>query len=83
MGQFDLPQVLYDIIDMHKGLVLVTGPTGSGKSTTLAAIINEINKTRTANIITVEDPVEFIHKDQRVLFLTEKLENKLKHLHLP
>ncbi len=63
MGQFDLPPVLYDIIDMHKGLVLVTGPTGSGKSTTLAAIINEINKSRTANIITVEDPVEFIHKD--------------------
>jgi len=63
MEQFDLPQVLYDIVDMHKGLVLVTGPTGSGKSTTLAAIINEINKTKTANIITVEDPVEFIHKD--------------------
>ena len=63
MGQFDLPPVLYDIIDMHKGLVLVTGPTGSGKSTTLAAIVNEINKSRTANIITVEDPVEFIHKD--------------------
>ena len=65
MGQFDLPQVLYDIVDMHKGLVLVTGPTGSGKSTTLAAIVNEINKTRTANIITVEDPVEFIHKDAK------------------
>ena len=65
MEQFDLPPVLYDIIDMHKGLVLVTGPTGSGKSTTLAAIINEINKTRTANIITVEDPVEFIHKDKK------------------
>ncbi len=63
MDQFDLPQVLYDIVDMHKGLVLVTGPTGSGKSTTLAAIVNEINKTRTSNIITVEDPVEFIHKD--------------------
>ena len=63
LGQFDLPQVLYDMVDMHKGLVLVTGPTGSGKSTTLAAIINEINKSRTANIITVEDPVEFIHKD--------------------
>ena len=45
MSAFSLPQVLYDIIDMHKGLVLVTGPTGSGKSTTLAAIINEINKT--------------------------------------
>ena len=65
MEQFDLPPVLYDIIDMHKGLVLVTGPTGSGKSTTLAAIVNEINKTRTANIITVEDPVEFIHKDAK------------------
>jgi len=65
MAQFDLPQVLYDIIDMHKGLVLVTGPTGSGKSTTLAAIVNEINRTRTANIITVEDPVEFIHTDAK------------------
>jgi twitching motility protein PilT len=65
MSAFDLPQSLYDVVEMHKGLVLVTGPTGSGKSTTLAAIINEINKTRTANIITVEDPVEFIHKDAR------------------
>ncbi|MDA8766370.1 type IV pilus twitching motility protein PilT [Candidatus Pelagibacter bacterium] len=65
MSAFDLPQSLYDVVDMHKGLVLVTGPTGSGKSTTLAAIINEINKTRTSNIITVEDPVEFIHKDAR------------------
>ena len=63
MDQFNLPQALYDIVDMHTGLVLVTGPTGSGKSTTLAAIVNEINKTRTSNIITVEDPVEFIHKD--------------------
>ena len=65
MDQFNLPQSLYDVVDFHKGLVLVTGPTGSGKSTTLAAIINEINKTRSANIITVEDPVEFIHKDNR------------------
>tara|TARA_B100000965_G_scaffold46471_1_gene34134 strand:+ start:6041 stop:7057 length:1017 start_codon:yes stop_codon:yes gene_type:complete len=65
MDQFNLPQSLYDVVDMHKGLVLVTGPTGSGKSTTLAAIVNEINKTRTANIITVEDPVEFIHKDNK------------------
>ena len=65
MDQFSLPQSLYDIVDFHKGLVLVTGPTGSGKSTTLAAIVNEINKTRTSNIITVEDPVEFIHKDNK------------------
>ena len=63
MEQLDLPPVLYDVVDMHKGLVLVTGPTGSGKTTTIASIINEINKTRKANIITVEDPVEFIHKD--------------------
>ena len=65
MDQFNLPPALYDIVDMHAGLVLVTGPTGSGKSTTLAAIVNEINKTRTANIITVEDPVEFIHEDNK------------------
>ncbi len=65
MDQFNLPQSLYDVVDFHKGLVLVTGPTGSGKSTTLAAIINEINKTRSSNIITVEDPVEFIHKDNK------------------
>ena len=63
MEQFSLPPALCDVVDMHKGLVLVTGPTGSGKSTTLAAIVNEINKTRNANIITVEDPVEFIHTD--------------------
>ena len=65
MDQFNLPQSLYDIVDFHKGLVLVTGPTGSGKSTTLAAIVNEINKTKNSNIITVEDPVEFIHQDNK------------------
>ena len=63
MEQLNLPPILYEVVDMHKGLVLVTGPTGSGKTTTIASIINEINKTRKANIITVEDPVEFIHKD--------------------
>jgi len=63
MEQLKLPPILYEVVDMHKGLVLVTGPTGSGKTTTIASIINEINKTRKANIITVEDPVEFIHKD--------------------
>ena len=65
MEDFNLPPALYDIVDFHKGLVLVTGPTGSGKSTTLAAIVNEINKTKTHNILTVEDPVEFIHKDDK------------------
>ena len=65
MEDFNLPPALYDIIDFHKGLVLVTGPTGSGKSTTLAAIVNEINKTKSHNILTIEDPVEFIHKDNK------------------
>ena len=65
MDEFNLPQSLYDVIDFHKGLVLVTGPTGSGKSTTLAAIINEINRTKTHNVITIEDPVEFIHQDDK------------------
>ena len=65
MDALNLPPVMYSIVDMHKGLVLVTGPTGSGKSTTLASIINQINETRHANIITIEDPVEFIHTDKK------------------
>ena len=65
MDNLNLPPILYELIDAHKGLVLVTGPTGSGKSTTLAAIINQINETRSSNIITIEDPVEFIHSDKK------------------
>jgi twitching motility protein PilT len=49
-------------VHLSKGLVLVTGPTGSGKSTTLAAMIDRINKTRTDHIITIEDPIEFVHR---------------------
>lgn len=64
MDHLNLPPILFSLLDEHKGLVLVTGPTGSGKSTTLAAIINEINVTRKANIITVEDPIEYVHQDQ-------------------
>ncbi|MBS5305144.1 type IV pilus twitching motility protein PilT [Clostridium tertium] len=56
------PKVIKDIIQKQRGLVLVTGPTGSGKSTTLAAMINEINNTREAHIITLEDPIEYLHK---------------------
>lgn len=65
MDQLNLPPVMFSLLDTHKGLVLVTGPTGSGKSTTLAAIINEINKNRNAHIITIEDPVEYIHQDSK------------------
>lgn len=57
--------VLKDLVSKKRGLVLVTGPTGSGKSTTLAAMINEINHTREAHIITLEDPIEFLHKHNK------------------
>jgi len=59
-----LPKVLESYCPLRQGLVLVTGPTGSGKSTTLAAMIDLINKTRRCNIVTVEDPVEYVHPDQ-------------------
>lgn len=56
------------LVKREKGLILVTGPTGSGKSTTLAAMLNEINETEKKHIITVEDPVEFVHKNKKSLF---------------
>ena len=62
-----LPPVLKKIADTHRGIVLVTGTTGSGKSTTLAAMINHINETKACNVITVEDPVEFRHSDKKSL----------------
>ncbi len=65
--QLGLPAVAKRIAEMQRGLVLVTGPTGSGKSTTLAAIIDHINTNRDAHIITIEDPLEFIHPNKRAL----------------
>ena len=58
----NIPRNVIDIAKMTKGLVLVTGPAGSGKSTTLASIINEINNTRNAHVITLEDPIEYLHR---------------------
>jgi twitching motility protein PilT len=60
-----LPQVIDDIADEERGLILLTGTTGSGKSTTLAAMINHINSTYAKHIVTIEDPVEFLHRDLR------------------
>jgi twitching motility protein PilT len=65
VDELSLPQVLKRIAGEERGLVLVTGTTGSGKSTTLAAMIDYINATRTAHVITVEDPIEYLHKDNR------------------
>lgn len=62
------PEIFKDITKREKGLILVTGPTGSGKSTTLAAMLNEINQTEHKHIITIEDPVEFVHENKRSLF---------------
>ena len=65
LEQLGIPEVVKEFGHIKSGLVLVAGPTGSGKSTTLAAIINQINESRQSNIITIEDPVEFIHKDKK------------------
>ncbi len=62
-----LPEVIKSFTDIHRGLVLVTGVTGSGKSTTLAAILDKINRETKKHIITIEDPIEFIHKDRGCL----------------
>ena len=65
LDELELPPILKDIIMKRRGLILIVGATGSGKSTTLAAMINERNETTTGHIITVEDPVEFIHRHKK------------------
>ena len=65
--ELGVSRVVLDLCDMPKGLVLVTGPTGSGKSTTLASMVDRINATRKDHIITIEDPIEFVHRNKRCL----------------
>jgi twitching motility protein PilT len=83
--QLNLPPVFKDVCHYHKGLILVTGPTGSGKSTTMAAMIDYINNEMPKNIITIEDPVEFVHQSRKALIKqrevgihTLKFDNALK-----
>ncbi len=85
LEQLKLPEVFKSISDAHKGLVLVTGPTGSGKSTTMAAMVDYINKNHAKHIITIEDPVEFVHRSRKSLIKqrevgmhTKKFDNALK-----
>jgi len=66
-GDLNLPPIVEQMADRPKGLVLVTGPTGSGKSTTLAAMIDKINSERSEHIMTIEDPIEFVHQHKRCL----------------
>ncbi len=65
--ELGLPKILKDICDREKGLVLVTGPTGSGKSTTLAAMIDYVNEKEEGHILTIEDPIEFVHQSKKCL----------------
>ncbi|AFZ02251.1 type IV pilus twitching motility protein PilT [Calothrix sp. PCC 6303] len=85
MEQLNLPTVFRDVCHHHKGLILITGPTGSGKSTTLAAMIDYMNKEMPRHIITIEDPVEFVHQSKKALIKqrevgmhTRKFDNALK-----
>src|SRR5213082_2535230 len=76
--ELSLPKVIADLSDRPRGLILVTGPTGSGKSTTLAAMIDRINKSMKGHIITVEDPIEFIHRHQMCIVNQREIGNDTK-----
>ncbi|MCU1461982.1 MAG: pilus retraction protein PilT [Acidimicrobiales bacterium] len=67
LAELGLPPVVGQLAELPRGLVLVTGPTGSGKSTTLASLVDHVNATRAVHIITVEDPIEFLHTNQRAI----------------
>ncbi|NLO04899.1 MAG: PilT/PilU family type 4a pilus ATPase [candidate division WS1 bacterium] len=67
IDQLELPTVLKDVAMSPQGVVLVTGPTGSGKSTTLAAMIDHVNESREGNIVTIEDPIEYVHPDKKCI----------------
>jgi len=76
--ELDLPKSLNNLIDAPRGLILVTGPTGSGKSTTLAAMIHTINMERREHIITIEDPIEFVHENQKCLINQREVSSHTK-----
>lgn len=75
IDQLHLPKALYQCVDLKQGLVLLTGPTGEGKSTTLAAIINEINSRYAKHIITIEDPIEFIYPKKKSIISQRQLQD--------
>jgi twitching motility protein PilT len=79
--ELGLPMQLLDLLDASEGIVLVTGPTGSGKSTTLASLIHHINATRPAHVITIEDPIEFVHQNQKALISQREVSSHTKSFH--
>ena len=74
----EMPDVVRDFCDYHQGMVLVTGSTGTGKSTTLAAMVDHLNKTRNLNIISLEDPIEFVHPSKNCQVIQRELGTHLK-----
>jgi twitching motility protein PilT len=76
--ELGLPESLIDLINVHKGLVLVVGPTGSGKSTTLASLIHHINSNQQSHIITIEDPIEFVHPNLKSLINQREVSSHTK-----
>ena len=73
LEQLDVPKIVTEFCDFHQGMVLVTGSTGTGKSTTLAAMINHLNETRNLNIISLEDPIEFVHPSKKCQVIQREL----------
>jgi twitching motility protein PilT len=73
LDQLNLPAVLAEIADARRGLILVTGATGNGKTTTMAAMLRHINETRHAHIVTIEDPIEFIHEPQKCMIIQREV----------
>jgi twitching motility protein PilT len=73
LEQLNVPKILNDFCEYHQGMVLVTGSTGTGKSTTLAAMINHLNETRSLNIISLEDPIEFVHPSKKSQVIQREL----------
>ncbi len=78
VDELGLPAACLEMINCHKGLICVTGPTGSGKSTTLAALIHHINSTQNAHILTIEDPIEFVHPSLKSLINQREVHNHSK-----
>ena len=78
LEQLNMPDVIRGFCDYHQGMVLVTGSTGTGKSTTLAAMINHLNQTRSLNIISLEDPIEFVHPSKKSQVIQRELGTHLR-----
>src|SRR4051812_19296035 len=73
LDQLNLPPVLAEIVEARRGLILITGATGNGKTTTMAAMLRHINETRHAHIVTIEDPIEFIHEPQKCMIIQREV----------